>query len=164
MKSATGCLFELTIVLSDAEATVHLGQRIAVVLEENCVFALSGPLGAGKTTLVRGFLRGLGFTGRVCSPTYTLVEPYDIDGHDIVHIDLYRLSDPEEIEYLGVSDLDDATVLIEWPERGPRLAARADCMLILDYDDEGRRAVLQAHSGTGAALLKRLDALPAACT
>ncbi len=159
IKPDNGCLFELDLALPDAEATGCLGQQIAAVLEENCVFALSGPLGAGKTTLVRGFLRGLGFTGRVRSPTYTLVEPYEIDGRDIVHMDLYRLSDPEEIEFLGVSDLDAATALIEWPERGPRLAARADCKLVLDYDDEGRRAVLQAHSATGAALLKRLEAL-----
>ena len=163
IKPKTGSLFELEMPLLDAEATDSLGQRIASVLQENCIFALSGPLGVGKTTLVRGFLRGLGFEGRVRSPTYTLVEPYEIDGRDIVHMDLYRLSDPEEIEFLGVSDLDDATALIEWPERGPRLAARADCIVVLDYDDERRHAVLQAQSAPGAALLKRLSELPPAC-
>lgn len=148
---------QLLLSLADEAATLKLGQRIAAALDEDCVFALSGPLGAGKTTLVRGFLRGLGYDRRVRSPTYTLVELYDIDGRSIVHLDLYRLSDPEEIEFLGVSDLADGTAMIEWPERGPRLAARADCNVSLAYDKDGRSATLIARSPLGEALLRRLE-------
>src|SRR6056297_3323471 len=111
--------------LADAAATEALGAALAGPLRRACesravVLHLAGPLGAGKTTLVRGLLRGLGHRGAVRSPTYTLIEPYDELTPRVYHLDLYRLGDPEELDYLGLRDLltGDTLLLIEWPERG----------------------------------------------
>ncbi|MCC5868098.1 MAG: tRNA (adenosine(37)-N6)-threonylcarbamoyltransferase complex ATPase subunit type 1 TsaE [Gammaproteobacteria bacterium] len=102
--------------------------------------ALQGPLGAGKTTLARGLLRGLGHDARVPSPTYTLVEPYVVEGLRVHHLDLYRLADEAELMFLGISDWIDepGLTLIEWPERAPQLLARADLCLHADIDEPGR--------------------------
>lgn len=111
--------------LPDSTATEALGAQLAAWLPALAVVWLQGDLGAGKTTLVRGLLRALGHTGPVKSPTYTLVEPYQLGDHRILHCDLYRLTDPEELEFLGLRDeLDRAADrehswwLVEWPERG----------------------------------------------
>ena len=106
--------------LSDEAATEAFGATLAQLLGNGGIVTLSGQLGAGKTTLIRGFLHALGHQGAVKSPTYTLVEPYELDGRPIMHFDLYRLGDPEELEYLGFRDyLDGSTLcLIEWPEKG----------------------------------------------
>ena len=111
----------LDFILDSAAATEALGARLAHVLTPGCILYLRGDLGAGKTTLVRGLLHGLGYPGIVKSPTYTLVEPYAIGKWRLFHWDLYRLADPEELEYLGLREqLDGETaLLIEWPERGP---------------------------------------------
>lgn len=100
-------------------AMLALGAELARDLRGGQLVTLSGDLGAGKTTLVRGMLRGLGFGGRVKSPSYGLVETYELDGLVVHHLDLYRLSDPGELEFLGLEDLlaDDSVVLVEWPER-----------------------------------------------
>jgi tRNA threonylcarbamoyladenosine biosynthesis protein TsaE len=153
----------MQIQLSDAAATEQLGRRLATLLGAACraqafVIHLEGPLGAGKTTLARGLLRGLGHEGRVRSPTFTLLEPYELAGCRVVHLDLYRLADPGELDYLGLSDqlAPGTAVLVEWPERGADRLPAADLGIALDYDGPGRRAVLVAGSAAGAQLIEAL--------
>lgn len=111
-----------------------LGARLARELEGGQVITLSGDLGAGKTTLVRGMLRGLGFQGRVKSPSYGLVESYKVAGLEIHHLDLYRLGEPEELDFIGLEDLlgEHSVLLVEWPERaGARLPAATRSISIM---------------------------------
>lgn len=146
-----------TVELPDPAATEALGRALAAGLPRDTrgwIILLEGELGAGKSTLARAMLRALGAGGPVPSPTYTLVEPYEIGGRTFYHVDLYRLSDAGELPYLGWSDLDDGLMLVEWPERAPALAERADLRLRLDYAGTGRRAELGARSARGAALLR----------
>lgn len=141
------------IFLPEAAATETLGRRLAPGLSAACqagpvVVHLEGPLGAGKTTLVRGLLRGLGHEGRVRSPTFTLLEPYELPGCDVIHLDLYRLADPGELDYLGIEDLlrPGGLVLVEWAERGGDRLPGSDLKLELEYEGEGRCARLTAGS------------------
>ena len=144
--------------LDSAAATEALGAQLAQRLKPGCVLELHGDLGAGKTTLVRGLLRALGHRGAVKSPTYTLVEPYQIDSWRVFHWDLYRLTDPEELEFLGLRDqLDgEAALLIEWPERGQGELPAADLIISLGYVGAGRAARLEACSPRGAGMLAQL--------
>lgn len=144
--------------LDDAEATERLGARLAALIEPPMVIFLHGELGAGKTTLVRGLLHALGHKGPVKSPTFTLVEPYRLAGVDVYHFDLYRLSDPEELDYLGARDYFSSAslCLIEWPEQGRGWLPEADLQLRLEYRDDGRHAILCAVGARGAALLENL--------
>ncbi len=132
------------VALPDSDATEALGARLAPVLIDGGVVFLSGDLGAGKTTLSRALLRAYGHTGPVRSPTYTLVEPYEIDGRAIYHLDLYRIADAGELEFLGLRDwlLPGRLLLVEWPERGRGFLPEPDLHLRLDYDGDGRRAFL----------------------
>ena len=140
---------------TDTEA---LGGALAQVAAQGARIYLHGDLGTGKTTLVRGFLRALGHAGPVRSPTYTLVEPYEHDGRSIYHLDLYRVGDPEELEYLGLRDLEreDAVLLVEWPEQGEGALREADLQVHIRYADSGRNAVIEAVTPRGRDLLQRL--------
>lgn len=146
--------------LDSAAATEALGARLASALAPGCALYLHGDLGAGKTTLARGLLRGLGHSGTVKSPTFTLVEPYQLAGWRLFHWDLYRLADPEELEYLGLRDQIDgeAVLLIEWPERGCGELPAADLEVSLDYAGEGRSCRMEARSAAGHAMLGMLAA------
>ena len=128
--------------LPSPEATEALGVRLAAQLRPGDVIALFGDLGAGKTTLTRGLLRGLGFRGDVASPTFPIVQPYDELRLPVWHLDLYRIEDEEEIVELGLDDaLADGALLIEWPERlGERLWPHA-LRLVLRREGEGARAL-----------------------
>ncbi|MBL8251737.1 MAG: tRNA (adenosine(37)-N6)-threonylcarbamoyltransferase complex ATPase subunit type 1 TsaE [Candidatus Competibacter sp.] len=145
--------------LESAGATERLGEALSRSLAPGSIIYLRGDLGAGKTTLARGLLRGLGHRGTVKSPTFTLVEPYSLDGWRLFHWDLYRLSDPEELEYLGLRDqLDgEAVLLIEWPERGQGELPAADVEIALAYADGGRHCRLDAGSAKGQTLLAALQ-------
>ncbi len=131
-----------------------LGVRLGRILKTGAVVYLTGELGAGKTTLVRGVLHGLGYEGRVRSPTYTLMEGYEIQERLFQHLDLYRVRDPGELEYLGIRDLDDpdAWVFVEWPELGAHQLPPADLELRLEFLDAGRRVHVQSGGDRGRML------------
>lgn len=141
--------FELPAV----DATEDLGRALADSLPARAVLLLDGDLGAGKTTLARALLQRLGVRGAVRSPTYTLVERYATPVGEAVHLDLYRIADPEELLYLGLDDLQDSARLwlVEWPERGRGALPKADLRLRLASRGEGRRATLEPLSAVGQA-------------
>lgn len=147
--------------LADEAATEALGRRLAAALagEVGARIYLSGTLGAGKTCLSRGLLRGLGHRGAVKSPTYTLVEPYELPGHSAYHFDLYRLSDPEELEYLGARDYFDGAhlCLVEWPERGQGWLPAPDIHVHLYPEAGARRVELLAGSPKGRQILDKFE-------
>lgn len=137
-------------LLANAEATEALGAQLAQAITPGIIY-LNGDLGAGKTTLARGFMRGLGHTGKVRSPTYTLVEPYELEPCRVYHMDLYRLADAEELEWLGLRDMlaEAALLLVEWPERGSGFLPSADLTIDLEYAGDGREARLLAVTPVG---------------
>lgn len=128
------------LVIPDENSMMDLGGQIADKFPHGGIVLLKGDLGAGKTTLVRGLLRHLGYEGVVKSPTYTLVEPYQVDGRLIYHFDLYRLGDPEELEYIGGRDYwnSDSLCLVEWPEQAIGYLPHADLELNITYQNKGR--------------------------
>ncbi|MFD2113381.1 tRNA (adenosine(37)-N6)-threonylcarbamoyltransferase complex ATPase subunit type 1 TsaE [Thiorhodococcus fuscus] len=150
----------MEIILADPESQMAFGARLGACLSPPFVLYLEGDLGTGKTTLTRGLLRGLGHEGAVRSPTYTLIEPYSLATMRLHHLDLYRLGDPEELEYLGLRDLmeADAVWVVEWPDRGSGMLPPADLRIGIDHLPEGRRLVLRAESRIGESLLVRLNA------
>lgn len=150
----------IELLLPSAAATETLGARLAGLLPAGCMVYLCGELGAGKTTLVRGLVRALGHTGPVRSPTYTLLEPYTVAGRQIVHLDLYRLVDSEELEFLGLRDFFDgrSIVLVEWPERGRGFLPAADVIIELQHAAAGRLCRLSAATAKGEAVLA--DVIP----
>lgn len=170
-------LLERTFALADEAATHAFGERFAQAIEHvreaasgadsqafhGLQVQLVGDLGAGKTTLVRATLRGLGHTGRVRSPTYTLVEPYVLERPNgelaLYHFDLYRFTDPAEWADAGFREYFDngAVCLVEWPQRAGRLLGVPDLVFSLDLDHEGdgRVLVAQAYSESGKACLER---------
>lgn len=127
--------------LPDEAATISYGRALAARLEPGALVYLSGDLGAGKTTLVRGILRGLGHSGSVKSPTYTLLEPYELQTFAVYHFDFYRIGDARELEFIGIDELmdSDAVKLVEWPERGAGHIPAADVQITLQVENEGRR-------------------------
>lgn len=158
----------LEYLLVDEEATIALGNCFANVLhwqneqrhaQQSLVVFLNGDLGAGKTTLTRGFVRGMGHQGNVKSPTYTLVEPYDLAPWQVYHFDLYRLADPEELEFMGIRDYfaDNCCCFIEWPEKGAGLLANEDIIINMLYQDEQRIIKIEACTVRGEDVLLQLE-------
>lgn len=145
------------MIIETDSAMRTLGAQLAQVCPMRCVIYLLGELGAGKSTLARGFLHALGHEGAVRSPTYTLVEPYDLPQRQVYHLDLYRLADPEELEFLGLRDwLDrDAILLVEWPQKGEGVLPSADLVVDIRYAGTAREVSLTAMSDTGKRFIEK---------
>ncbi|MDX2425676.1 MAG: tRNA (adenosine(37)-N6)-threonylcarbamoyltransferase complex ATPase subunit type 1 TsaE [Cycloclasticus sp.] len=132
--------------IKDEEAMLAAGNKLAAQLKPGMVVFLVGNLGAGKTTLVRGILRGLGHSGAVKSPTYNIVEPYSINEQSVFHFDLYRLMDVEELEYMGIRDYltDDSICFIEWPEKGDGLLPKPDIQIEIKINGSERELLVSS--------------------
>jgi tRNA threonylcarbamoyladenosine biosynthesis protein TsaE len=153
---------ELRTLLPDAEATAHAGARLAPGIAAGMLVTLSGELGAGKTTLVRGLLRRLGWAGPVKSPTYTLLEHYTISSLYFYHFDLYRFNDPEEWDRAGFSEYlrPDTVCVLEWPERAAGWIPAGDIELRFEHAEAARLLTLRATSAAGSACLAEFAANP----
>ena len=127
------------MILRNEEDTVALGRQLAELAQAGDVVALSGPLGVGKTTLVRGFLAGLGHSDEVPSPSFAIVQPYEALQPPAWHVDLCRLEDRSELEELGLEAAGDAILLVEWPERAGENAWPNALRLSLDFAEAGAR-------------------------
>ena len=152
-------LRSLDLPLVDEAATVALAERLAAALDGGLVLYLQGELGAGKTRFARALLQALGVGERVKSPTYSLIEPYTLaSGQSAWHLDLYRIADASELEWLGLDALSEpqTLVLVEWPEHGQGGLPPADLELLMVYQGTGRRAHLRARSSCGERVLDRL--------
>ena len=149
----------MDVNLPDEEATLALGHALAAGAQPGRVVHLIGDLGAGKTTLARGFLRGLGYAGRVKSPTYTLVEPYTVSSLHLYHFDFYRLKNEAEWLSSGFREYFDphSLCLVEWPERAGASLPPPDLAVTLRFSGEGRQATITAHSPSGRAWLSSLQ-------
>jgi len=132
--------------LNNTEDTEQFGAELWEVVPSKCLIFLNGDLGAGKTTLVRGFLRAAGFTGAVKSPTYTLVEEYTIGTRKVFHFDLYRVVDPEELEWIGIRDYfaQDCVCFIEWPDKGKGFLPEPDSIITLKTENSGRLLTMES--------------------
>jgi len=150
----------LTLTLPDEAAMLDFGAVLARSLKGGASVHLIGDLGAGKTTLVRGILQAMGHRGAVKSPTYTLVEPYELAGRQVYHFDLYRLGDPEELEYMGVRDYFDgeALCLVEWPQQGEGYLPAADLTIHIGHLPLGRQLECRAGGAKGGAILAAIRA------
>jgi len=135
----------MQFLLNTPEETEALGAKLFHVLPEKSIVFLNGDLGAGKTTLVRGFMRAAGHKSTVKSPTYNIVEEYKINNRLFFHFDLYRLMDPEELEWIGINDYlqEKSICFIEWPEKGKGYLGNADVILSLTTKDNGRKLVIE---------------------
>lgn len=150
----------MNVFLPDEGATAALAGRLADALPPRTgglTLLLQGELGAGKSTFARALIRSLGHSGAVPSPTYTLVEPYDLPGGMVYHVDLYRVSSEDELRYLGWTELDEGFRIVEWPDRAPGIAARADISVEFEYEEPGRRASIVGLSPDGKRIVARLD-------
>lgn len=140
-------------------ATLEFSAKLAQLCQPPLIIYLQGDLGAGKTTFARGFINKLGHSGKVKSPTFTLVETYDLEQARLYHLDLYRLKDPRELEYIGIRDLtgeSDVMCLIEWPERGGSGLPEADLVIRFEYQGESRGVDYQANSTKGQMIIDKL--------
>ena len=153
---------QAALFVGSEEEQMALGAALAQAIGDRPLLVfLWGDLGTGKTTLVRGFLRGRGHQGAVRSPTYTLVEPYELSPVSVYHLDLYRLSNPEELEFLGGREIfsGDNQVLVEWPDRGQGWLPQPDLELRLAHEQNGRRIGLLARSDAGRGVIDRITGL-----
>lgn len=148
-------MLEKQLYVADDAAMQALGARLARAAPGQWVVYLIGELGAGKTTLVRGYLRASGFDGPVKSPTYTLIEPYQLGQRHVYHLDLYRMGDPQEVEYLGLRDLlgKNVTLLVEWPDCGRGHLPAADLNVTLIHAGNGREVTLRANTSRAESAL-----------
>ena len=144
------------LFLPDTDATEALGQALARTRPAVAVVHLRGDLGAGKSTLARALLRALGVAGAIRSPTYTLVERYPVEGGEAWHLDLYRIGDAGELEFLGLDEGAAVLWLVEWPERGGAALPGADLQVDLAVEGNGRMARLAAASPDGERWLARM--------
>ncbi|WP_086930331.1 tRNA (adenosine(37)-N6)-threonylcarbamoyltransferase complex ATPase subunit type 1 TsaE [Agarilytica rhodophyticola] len=154
--------------LANEKATIAYGRAIGGLIggllkgsrvKDSIVVYLEGTLGAGKTTFCQGVLAAYNYSGQVKSPTYTLVEPYDLDGIQVYHFDLYRLGDPEELEFMGIRDYfgENTVALIEWPQKGHGYIPKADMIVSLNPMDEGRKLTITSKTERGVAVLSLLE-------
>ena len=152
----------MKVMLPDEAATRAFAAIVARALPASVgglTLLLEGDLGTGKSTFARALITALGHAGPVPSPTYTLVEPYDVPSGKIYHVDLYRVSEEEELRYLGWNELDSGFRIVEWPDRAPAIAAEADLALTLAYREPGRLAQLEACSPRGQAIIEEIQAV-----
>jgi tRNA threonylcarbamoyladenosine biosynthesis protein TsaE len=147
-----------SLFLPDEAATVAFGKTLANACNGRGLLTLSGDLGTGKTTLSRGLVQAHGHTGAVKSPTYTIVEPYDLGDIRIFHFDLYRLEDPEELEFIGLWDYLDqeALIIVEWPERAAGVLPAPDVEIDIAVKDAGRMLTINSGSDRGQQILAAL--------
>lgn len=150
------------IRLNEEQDTLNLGKQLALGCLDYLnhhngpiIIYLEGTLGAGKTTLSRGFLQTLGHKGNVKSPTYTLVEPYDFNDFSVYHFDLYRLADPEELEFMGIRDYfaKRCICLVEWPSQAIEILPDADIKIQLSYENLARNVIIDALSDKGQSII-----------
>jgi tRNA threonylcarbamoyladenosine biosynthesis protein TsaE len=147
------------LTIADETSMLALGTNLARACGDTAVIFLHGPLGAGKTTLARGFLRGIGYVGKVKSPTYTLVEPYQIASGNVYHFDFYRLRDPLELDYMGIRDyfVPKSICLIEWPEYGEGVLPVADIACFIKIREDQRDIKLVAQTSIGNQIIERMQ-------
>ena len=145
----------LKYFLHDEMATKDFGEKLAVACAQPCTLYFKGELGAGKSTLIRAYFRALGVVGAIKSPTFTLVESYEVNQQALYHLDLYRIEDPQELDCLGVEEFLDADAIccIEWPERGRGRLSEPDVLFELHHSENGRQLELTAKSRTGERIL-----------
>ena len=149
---------KITKTLPDETATRALAAQLASVIKEGAIIFLHGSLGAGKTTFTRGFLAGLGYHDKVKSPTYTLVEPYNIAGRMIFHFDFYRLKSADELEYIGIKDYfsSSSICLIEWPDKGFPYLPLPDLDCYIEFAGNERVIKMESRSSKGEVILQQL--------
>ena len=149
------------MALPNEAATAALAQRLAPALFDGGVVYLRGELGAGKTTFARALLQAMGVGERVKSPTYSLLERYTVNGHDAFHLDLYRIGNAGELEWLGLDELEspETIVLVEWPERGGGALPKPDLDITLGHEGQGRSAHLSVASQRGSHWIERIEAV-----
>jgi len=148
--------------VANEQAVAELAARFAACVQVPAVIYLRGDLGAGKTTFARAYIHSLGFSGYVKSPSYGLLETYAIGGQKVLHLDLYRVEDPEELEYLALRDLFDAesVLLVEWPDRGGYFLPKPDLVLDFGENDETRFISCRVHSDRGRKLAEKVLGKP----
>lgn len=145
--------------VATAQDMEQLGAKLASHCPPNCMLFLQGELGSGKTTLVRGFLHAKGWQQTVKSPSYSLIEPYELEHNTIYHLDLYRVAKPEELEELGIRDYfaQDCICIVEWPENGYQLLPSADLIVNIAYCAAGRLLKFNAKTDLGSAIIDQIN-------